>query len=123
MLSNTLINILRLIHPLHILSDEQEKILKELLSHYKKDMWLYPGVIKSKVNLTIENTYRIMRELTEHGYIEEYYELYCGNCHKSTGRYYKTLSELPDEYECENCGYHEVPIENAALVYKVIINE
>lgn len=112
-------SIKQMLKMLQILTDDEIDKLCDLLKHYKKDAWLYPGVIARKVPLTIEKTYMITDILEHAGYIQSYYELYCNNCQKATGAVFETLGELPDEFECELCHAFMISIENSILVYKV----
>ena len=101
------------------LDDSKFNTFFELLSAYDTGKWLYPGVLKRKVGLTTELTYEILSSIEKEGFLKGYYELYCGNCQKSTGIVVETLNELPETFTCELCHAEMPAIENAVLVYKV----
>ena len=102
------------------LDDSKLNTFTKLLSGFKTGMWLYPGVLKRKVAITTEQTYKILSSMEKEGLLKEYYELYCGNCQKSSGIVVETISELPETFQCELCHTELPAIENAVLIYKVI---
>ena len=69
--------------------------LTNFFKNYRKNMWIYPGVLKS------------------------YYELYCSNCQKSMGTV-RLFNELPETFECELCHSELSSIENSFLIYMVV---
>lgn len=94
----------------------------EFFSNYRKNMWIYPGVLKRRFELELSEVYKILSELEEQGILKSYYELYCSHCQKSMGTV-EVFNELPETFVCELC-HDELPaIENAVLVYKVIRDE
>ena len=77
MLSDTLTNIEALLKQLSLMNDSVLSDFISLLSHYKVGMWLYPGVVKRRLNLPIKEVYSVLNVLEHNGYIESYYELCC----------------------------------------------
>ena len=69
--------------------------LTNFFKNYRKNMWIYPGVLQS------------------------YYELYCSNCQKSMGTV-RLFNELPETFECELCHSELSSIENSFLIYMVV---
>lgn len=92
----------------------------ELLKNYRTGMWIYPGVIKRKLDMPIVDVYYSLACLEKENIIRSYFEIYCNNCHKSTGYIYEALNEIPYEFECESC--HDIfhSLDNTILIYKVI---
>lgn len=120
MLSATLTHIEILLQMKTNLSDSCISGLVQLLQNYRVNMWLYPGVIKRKLNMSIPDIYEVLQILQEEGYLESYYELYCSHCQKSNGTVIRYFSELPDTFECEVCHAELPALENTVLIYKVV---
>jgi len=100
-------------------SEDKDKIL-DFFNNYKKGMWIYPGVMKRKTGISIKEAYNILNELEKENILDSYYELYCGNCQRSTGIIIKVISEMPDIFQCEIC-HNEMPsLENAVMIFKAI---
>ena len=59
--------------------------LTNFFKNYRKNMWIYPGVLKRKFSLSIPEIYDFLSELEKQGILQSYYELYCSNCQKSMG--------------------------------------
>ncbi|MDO4922769.1 MAG: hypothetical protein Q4E82_01950 [Peptococcaceae bacterium] len=91
----------------------------EFFRNYKKDMWIYPGVLKRKFLLSLTEVYEFLSALEKQGVVQSYYELYCSNCQKSMG-IVRLFNELPTTFECELCHSELNTLENAYLIYKVI---
>lgn len=87
--------------------------------NYKKNMWIYPGVLKRKFSLSIPQIYDFLSALEEQGILQSYYELYCSNCQKSIGTV-QLFNELPDTFECELCHNELSSLENCFLIYMVV---
>lgn len=120
MLQSTLSRIDKLIRDENIVNESQLSILLDLLSNYKLDMWIYPGVIKRKLGISVSETYNILHIIQKEDFIDSYYELYCNNCQKSSGIVVNTLSEMPQSFQCDVCDAELPALENAMLIYKVI---
>ena len=118
MLSNTLLIIETAIK--NKLNDHAKAAeILAFFKHYRKDTWIYPGVLKRRFPLTLSEIYDFLSELEQQGILQSYYELYCGHCQKSMGLV-RLFNELPETFECELC-HSELPaLENAVLVYKVV---
>lgn len=94
----------------------------DFFKHYRKDMWIYPGVLKRRFALELSEVYAFLSELEAQGVLQSYYELYCSHCQKSMGMV-ELFNELPELFECELC-HSELPaLENSVLVYRVICDD
>jgi len=93
--------------------------LVDFFKNYKKNMWLYPGVLKRKFSLDLPEVYAFLSELENQGVLQSYYELYCSTCQKSMGTV-ELFNELPETFECELCHGKLPALENSILIYKVI---
>lgn len=91
----------------------------DFFKHYKKGMWIYPGLLKRKFSLSLPEIYIFLSELEKQGVLQSYYELYCSNCQKSMGSV-QLFNELPETFECELCHCELDTLENAFLIYRVI---
>lgn len=120
MLSNTLIDIKTLLNFKLTLSEDTIKKLVKLLTSYKLGSWIYPGVLKRKLEISTKDSYAILQTLEKEGYLSSFYELYCSNCQKSSGIVIETFNEIPDTFECEVCHIELPSLENAAIIYKVV---
>ena len=94
----------------------------DFLKNYKIDSWIYPGVLKRKFNLTIDEVYSILSDMENEGILQSYYELYCSHCQKSMG-VVRLFNELPENFMCELCDEKLYTLENTILIYKVILDE
>lgn len=86
---------------------------------YRKDMWMYPGVLKRRFSLELPEVYKLLSELENQGILQSYYELYCSHCQKSMGLV-ELFNMLPESFECELCHSVLPALENSVLIYKVI---
>lgn len=103
-------------------NDVNTAALLDFFKHYRKSMWIYPGVLKRKFSFSLSEIYEFLSELENCGILKSYYELYCSQCQKSMGTV-EVFNELPEFFECELC-HSELPaLENSILIYKVISNE
>lgn len=120
MLQNTLSNIEVLFKTKLRMSNTTVNSYITLLANYKTGMWIYPGVIKRKLNIPIVDVYYSLALLEEEKIVHSYFEIYCNNCHKSLGYTFEAINEIPYEMECESC--HDVfrSLDNTILIYKVI---
>lgn len=100
------------------------KIIKilELFGSYRNGMWLYPGVLKRRADLSMAETYAVLRELEKDGIVKSFYELYCSHCQKSCGTVH-VFNEIPEVFECELCHDELSGLENTSLLYLVIKDE
>ena len=58
---------------------------------YRKNMWIYPGVLKRKFSLSIPEIYDFLSELEKQGILQSYYELYCHKLPKNLWGQYVCL--------------------------------
>ncbi len=93
--------------------------LIDFFRNYKKNMWIYPGVLKRKFSLSLPEIYDFLSELEKQNILQSYYELYCSNCQKSMGTV-QLFNELPDTFECELCHSELSSLENSFLIYLVM---
>lgn len=120
MLQSTLAKIEALINQNELINNVDSKKVSNLLIHYKKDMWIYPSVLKRKLQVDIKTAYSILNLLEDQDLIERYYELYCFDCQHSTGLLKKTMNEIPDEFECDTCQRTLFALENCRVVFVVV---
>lgn len=120
MLSSTLLQIETIISKK--LNKETTKAILDFFKYYKYGMWIYPGVLKRKFNLSIDIVYMILDAMEKEGILQSYYELYCSHCQKAMGTV-SLFNELPDTFQCEICNEELPTLENAILIYKVVVNE
>ena len=120
MLQSTLAKIEALINQNELINNVDSKKVSTLLNHYKKDMWIYPSVLKRKLQVDIKTAYSILNLLEDQDLIERYYELYCFDCQHSTGLLKKTMNEIPDEFECDTCQRTLFALENCRVVFVVV---
>lgn len=122
MLSSTLLIIEMTIQGKLNNSSVNTPAILDFFKQYRKDMWIYPGILKRRFSLELSEVYRLLSELEKQGVLQSYYELYCCHCQKSMG-VVELFNELPDSFECELC-HGELPaLENSVLIYKVICDD
>lgn len=118
MLSTTLPRIEQIL--LRQLNKETAEKVLVFISSYKYGTFIYPGVLKRKFGISIEQAYILLNELEKAGVVQSYYELVCGNCQKSMG-VVRLFNELPDTFVCELCGEELSTLSNSFLIYKVVV--
>lgn len=120
---STLSNIKQLFQTKSQMTNDVIESYINLLKYYKKGMWIYPGVIKRKLNIPISDVYESLGYLENQKIVCSYFELYCNNCQRSMGDVFESFNEIPDEFECEVCHGVFSGLENTILIYKVIIDD
>lgn len=118
MLSNTL-SIIEIAAQGKLNNNTDIPAILDFFKHYRKNMWIYPGVLKRRFSLELSDVYAFLYELEEQKILQSYYELYCSQYQKSMGTV-ELFNELPDFFECELCHTQLPALENAILIYKVI---
>ena len=119
MLSNIFVRIEPLLKEKEFNIDDAAVI--ELLGHYKSNQWIYPGALYRKLRLDIKTVYEILEICVEEGLVEPYLEVYCPACQRSTGRCFKTVSDIPEEIYCSQCDEEVInPLKHAIVIYKVL---
>ena len=102
------------------MDSETVKQMLDIVAKYRPGTWVYPSVIKRKLNSSINTVYTALEVLCESGFLDSYYELICSNCHKTTGTAAKTFEELPNSFECEICDEVVPTMDNTTLIYKLL---
>lgn len=87
---------------------------------FKLNSWIYPGVIKRKVNIPISDVYFLLNELEKYGILKSYFEVVCHECNKVEGEIYESIDDIPEFVVCENCDREIIAIKNAFMIFKVI---
>lgn len=91
------------------------------LAYYKAGDWIYPATIHRKLGFDLKVIYEALELLQQNNYVEQFLEIYCPNCQRYTGQFFKTIGEVPSEAYCSNCDFEITnPLEHASVVYKVI---
>lgn len=121
MLSNTLSIIEKTIQN-KLNNNADAPAILDFFKQYRKNMWIYPGVLKRRFSLELSDIYGFLSELEQKNILQSYYELYCNQCQKSMGTV-ELFNELPDFFECELCHAQLPALENAILIYKVICDD
>ena len=58
-----------------------------------KDNWIYPDAVQRYTKNTIMEVYEVLECLADKGYLEQALVVYCPNCNKFIGNYYKTIHD------------------------------
>lgn len=100
---------------------DEEKISSIIifLRYYKTGEYIYPGNIKRKFKLSMDEVYNLMHLLEINKIVETNYELYCFACNKTNGTAV-VFNELPENFYCECCHEEINTIRNTIIIYKVI---
>ncbi len=98
--------------------EKKDEILV-FFSTYKSKDWIYPGVIKRKLNLAIEDAYKILEALKKERVVESWYEYCCVHCQRTLGTV-QHFNELPEYFECDFCGETLSSMENTIKIYRVL---
>ena len=101
--------------------DIDYEVLAKFLERYKPGDWLYPDAMHRNLKMNIKTVYEILELCVDMNTLEQYLQIYCPNCQKYTGQYYKTIAEIPDEINCLHCDYEiSNPLNHAIIIYKVL---
>lgn len=120
MLPNTLLKIEETLKKGPILPSEKLERFLSILKRYRKNEWLYPGILIRKLDITSSQAYQVLEILKDLGFLEVNYELYCHTCNTFEGNIYETFSQIPKELECEGCDTELNPLINSIVIYKVV---
>jgi hypothetical protein len=124
MLENTLSTVFRnLITQQHDLTPYQTKQFDAFVKHLKKGDHIYPGQLKSKLNMDIKSVYQTLEGLRERGFLESNYEIYCPDCHRFKGEIVDSLTDIDPDASCDFCNHQFEPTKDTIMIYKVINDE
>ena len=84
--------------------------------------FIYPGVLKSRINVDIVDVYRLLEILKDEHFLTPLFEIYCSSCHKTTGKFITTLSEYAGPEECEHCSNQINIFTDSIVLYRIIGN-
>lgn len=100
------------------MSKELYEKVKEFILNYQPRKIVYPGVIKRRFKLDLQEVYLLMENLAEKGIVIPAVETFCPNCMKSTGKVFTSICDIPAYDECQYCGMEiETPLESNIVVY------
>lgn len=102
------------------LSQYQQNQFNKYISTLKTGNYVYPGMLKSRMNLEIKIVYEILDALRKEGFLSFLYEVYCFNCDRSTGVYLDSLSEFDEDMCCNSCSEKLNVADNLIVLYKVV---
>lgn len=103
-----------------MLSKTQIENLIDTLKFYDLGKYIYPGVIKRRLQITSAQAYAILGTIERMGIVKGCFEVNCFECSKTIGDVYENLSDIPEYVICPCCGNEIVAVKNAILIYKVI---
>ena len=104
------------------INKEQIKCLIDFLKIYKKNQYIYPGMLTGRCNLDIKNVYEILFILEENGVVTKSYEEYCTECGRSNGVIHDSFARIPDDIFCKFCGRMLDRLQNTIVIYKVQVD-
>ncbi|WP_252225470.1 hypothetical protein [Clostridium sp. ZBS2] len=122
MLENTLSIVIENLKIKHNLTDYQIKQLSKSMKFWKTGDYIYPGHIKSKLNISIISAYEILETIKLMGILDNVYEVYCRKCSKSKGVFLDTLTDIKEDLCCDFCNYKFDALKDTITLYKVIYN-
>lgn len=94
------------------------------MTFLKKGHYIYPGQLKSTLNMDIVAVYHLLEAMREKRILERSYEVYCSNCHRFKGEILDSLTQLTlNIATCDFCNHEFSPIEDTIMIYKVIYDE
>ncbi len=91
--------------------------LKAILKGLTKGAIIYPGIIKDKLNLTMEDVYIMLEQMVKEKAIKRGYELYCQSCVNPKE---KILNSIEGRFYCDACSKELDPLKDSIVVYIVI---
>ncbi|MCC0670590.1 MULTISPECIES: hypothetical protein [Clostridioides] len=91
--------------------------LKAILRGLSKGTIIYPGIIKDKLNLAMEDVYTMLEQMVKDKAIKRGYELYCQSCINPKT---KILNSIAGRFYCDVCGKELYPLKDSIVIYTVI---
>lgn len=92
----------------------------KILSKFKMNKIIYPGVITRHTGLDMTEVYIILDEIENLNVIEKAYEVYCPRCQGRYDEIYYSLSDVPDDFFCESCENEFNFLNGLLIIYRVI---
>jgi hypothetical protein len=103
------------------LNDSKIDKLLEIISRYKLNKIIYPGVITRELNINNETTYEVLGIFVKEKILEINYEVYSRCCNKFQGnKIYRSMASIPEDLSCEFCGRDLDKIADTIIVFRVI---
>lgn len=95
--------------------------LLNFMERYKKNNFIYPGVMHRELKIDIKDVYEILEMGVTEGILEQYLEIYCPRCCRFTGQIFQRLTDIPEDVYCITCD-EEIsnPLKHAIVIYRVI---
>lgn len=91
------------------------------MAKYHANDWVYPDAIHRQLRICIKDIYEALEVCVEEGLLEQYMQIYCPECQRFTGNYYKTALEIPEFVNCVHCDEEiENPLQHAIIIYRVL---
>lgn len=92
------------------------------LQHFEKNETIYPGLIAKRGSLTLQDAYKLLKDIEKLKYIDRAYIINCPSC--SEEHFYDNLGEIPSEFECSLCNYtSKLNIFSDVLIVYKVVNE
>lgn len=123
MLETTSLKLIENLTKKHKLTDYQINQLSTLLKFWKKGSLIYPGMVKSRLNISITETYDILEYMLKEGFLERNFEIYCSSCKKFKGKVVRSLTDIPDDCCCEFCNHEIDPLKDTIAIYRMLKDE
>lgn len=123
MLKTTSLKLIEDLTKRHKLTEYQIDRLSKLLKFWRKGSIIYPGMLKSKLHISIKETYDILEYMLKEGFLERNFEIYCSECNKFKGKIVRSLTDIPEDCCCEFCNHEIDPITDTIAIYRVIKDE
>lgn len=106
----------------HLLKEKKFNIdLDKFMQFFRmvKDSYIYPDAVQRHTKDKIVDIYDALEFLSENDVLEQRLVVYCPNCNRFVGNYYKTFYDLPQEVHCphNDCVITDV-VKNTIVVYK-----
>lgn len=105
------------------MNNQQREKLSKLFTFFKPNQFIYPGVLIRNLNIEMRQAYVILDWITEAGFLQKNYEIYCPNESKATGKIYDNILDLLGDdpnISCPDCNSDINLIANNILIYKVL---
>ena len=91
------------------------------LGKYKSKEFIYPSALHRRLKVDIKTIYEILEICVQEGVLEQWLEIYCPNCSRFTGQWFKNIEDIPEQVNCFNCGEDiENPLKHAVVIYRVL---
>lgn len=117
-----LFDVIKSLEDVYLLGNYQKNKCDEFFKCIKIGEYIYPGHLKSIINVDIKTAYKFMEDLKNKEFVVNIYEIYCTRCEKSKGVFLNSVTEFNRGCTCDFCNNDLDLFKDLTVLYKIIKN-